>query len=240
MKNADDPTEIELDEIAPNASIRDSAEFLKAFEELKTRCDAAAITCEYTSEDRRYCRILLPAGRDKRSIYLWDAVDIRRILSFPFERYTFLGDYLALCSYSKGRIVALVNSNSRLSFKRGVLGLREFERSGLTGKSLIIQSGTDKDGPRITIGYFKDTALQLVRRRFDSGRELALKLENVNISQHDEALSLLERLSNSLFFQIDLAFNVTLTISRSRRAISRPRRPVLEKIGIQFPKNEYD
>jgi hypothetical protein len=67
-------------------------------------------------------------------------------------------------------------------------------------------------------------------------------MEKIQISQHDQALSLLERLSNSLFFQIDLAFDVPLSLARERRPLGRAvrRSNSDNQIGIHFPKSEYD
>lgn len=220
----------------------DPAEFAAASAELKKRCVAANIECEeHGDEDFKYVTAMLPAGREKRPVNLFDSDDIRKVLSVPFERYTFLGNYLALCSYEDGVIVAgiriLPSPSSRL-FWRSAGGQDE----GSDRKLIKILFGPGSDDPQITIGQAQSDLAVLLPPSFRSDRGIVLKLERVRISQHDHALKLLERISNALFFQIDLAFDIHFSLARGRQRLGRvTRRPDgHSKIEIGFPKNEYD
>lgn len=244
MTNEDALIEVEAEDEDEDI-VEDPAEFNAAFNELKKRCDAVNIPCEERGEeDFRYALISLPAGREKRSIYFYSVDDVRRVLSVPFEQYTFLGNYLALCSYKEGVIVAglrVLRPGSSQYFKRKILG-QKADGSDSSGNKHVEINHETTSSERILIGSIRDNLVALLPSSFQSDRGLVLKLENVQISQHEQALNLLERLSNSLFFQIDLAFDVPLSLARERRPISRPGRKSDSNspIEIHFPNSEYD
>jgi hypothetical protein len=50
----------------------------------------------------------------------------------------------------------------------------------------------------------------------DVGRSLTLRIEGTDVSDHDSAVELLERVGNSLLFQIDLSYDLGLTLERER------------------------
>lgn len=80
---------------------------------------------------------------------------------------------------------------------------------GYSSKEFAILTGF-KEGRRLTIDVEK------FRYR------ITLKIENVEVKTEEEARNLLEKISNTLFYQIDVLYNFTLTLSP--RSISRDER----------------
>jgi hypothetical protein len=75
-----------------------------------------------------------------------------------------------------------------------------------------------------------------------TSRESTLKIEGLNVSQHDQALQLLERLASSFFFQVDLTRDLPLGLMPDRRAQRRVARRYgnVEPTELEFRRNEYD
>lgn len=112
-----------------------------------------------------------------------------------------------------------------------------------------------ESGYRIELGTASDRFLDhttryrpIVRDRIVGPRASkppTLRLMGVSVTRHDEALALLKRISDSLFFEIDLRFDVALRISpgrprgrgRRRRAVERGDSSVM---ALQVPRAAYD
>ena len=78
--------------------------------DLEKRCVASNIELverEFV-DGEKYVAVGIPNGREKRWVSLYSLEDFHRLLAFPFERVTFLGDYQAICSYEDGRIEAMI------------------------------------------------------------------------------------------------------------------------------------
>jgi hypothetical protein len=242
MADEDALVESEVD-YEEESTTEDPAAFAAALNELKQRCEQKNIPCEERGdEDLKYAVIFLPAGREKRPIYLFGTDQIVQVLSVPFEQYTFLGNYQALCSYREGKIVAGVRAlgpGSANYFKRKVLG-QPGDADSKTKNMIDLPRESNRE--RISIGKIEDESIALLPPGFRSDRGIAMKIEGLQISQHDQALDLLERLSNSLFFQIDLEFEVPLGLVRSRRPPARTRKKsdARHRVEIDFPNTEYD
>jgi len=73
---------------------------------------------------------------------------------------------------------------------------------------------------------------------------VTIRIEGCKISQHDQAVRLLERVAYSLFFQIDLVLGVSLRLVRfTERPLmgARLRKPYREPVKLlRFPREEYD
>jgi hypothetical protein len=215
--------------------------------ELEERCQAANIDiAEHTSaiHVEPYPTVALPSGRDKRWINLHDLDDIRGLLSVPFERYVFLGNYVAICSYEDDLIEALVRhlggATTRILYRRLLerpLALGDEDQ----GIHLGLQPQDNDSDAQLKLGSPTD-ALKVLSRRSYIDRDLALTIEGSQASQHDQAVSLLERISNSLFFQVDLQLDIPLTLARERRPRRRKRRSdqAYTVTDLEFPRREYD
>src|SRR4051812_2210725 len=86
-----------------------AAESAALHTELETRCKAAGIEIKQVEafEPGKFVPSLqMRAGRETRSVVVWRIPDLRRLLSIPFEKYTFIAGYNAICSYEEGTIEA--------------------------------------------------------------------------------------------------------------------------------------
>src|SRR5690606_16162768 len=70
---------------------------------------------------------------------------------------------------------------------------------------------------------------------------LSVRLLGVSISQHDKALSYLRRVTDSMFFEIDMHTGLALSLIRDRRPVRRPgARRLRSEFSLEFPRIELD
>lgn len=230
----------------PGETAEDNKNLARLQHDLEARCKAAELKLEEASdfEGAKYLRLYLPAGRQTYPIALFTAERIENLLAVQFEKYVLLGDYAAICSYADGTIEAGITSAvpfptselfRRITGAQQPSGARDFnvatwEVCSSVGREKIVL------GPA-TPAF---TVLSGIPRFV--GSRPTFRIEGLAMSRHDDALELLERLSSSFFFQLDLLRDVTLTLTRRRRPL-RTRfghrlRPELKT--LEFPKTEYD
>ena len=67
-------------------------------------------------------------------------------------------------------------------------------------------------------------------------------IEGLSISNHDQAVQLLETVADALFFEIDIRFNIPLGLRKVRRPLVRPliKSDELSRKPLQFPNCRYD
>lgn len=237
----------EVIEIDDDESPDDETDLGRLRAELEARCRAASIKLETVDDPEgggRFLKVYLPAGRDTQPLLLFTAERIRSLLGIEFEKYVLLGGYAAICSYADGVIEAEIGaaaapSSLRYLYQR-LTGARisslgsppempPFEISNSAGpEKLILGPGT--------------AALDLLGGSSRPIPRLSLRIEGLTVSCHDHAVAVLERLSNSLFFQLDLLREVSLTLRRRRPTLRQPfpRRARRELKELEFPRTEYD
>lgn len=219
-------------------------EFGAAKAELERRCKAANIPLtegeRLFKEGEKYLRVDLPAGREKCSHYLWNAESIRALLSVPFEEYVFLVPYEAICSYEIGSIEALIFSLGRMSFsmvRRLLLGKGRGE--GAEEEEIDISLASPDARFSVSLSPTSTHLKTLISRLQRS--TLSLKIDGLSVQRHTDAVDILRRISDSLFFQIDLSMGLALTLVRQRHHPVSRRRRVATSLGeLQFPTQEYD
>lgn len=84
-------------------------------------------------------------------------------------------------------------------------------------------------GLRITISPATETFTAIAPRRMGRAIPLTLKISGIAASRHDDALALLEQISDSLFFQFDLVYDIPLRLRRRLRTIPQSRRIRLDE-----------
>lgn len=227
--------------------ISDDAEFAKMAEALQVRCDAAKIPFakEKDIDVGDYCDLELPNGREKRSMSFFNSYSLSKLLQIHFEKYTFLGDYEAICCYQDSVIEAPIRSV-------GARGLAELRRiiqrkddpntEAIEDSSPLISLSSDGEhgGKRIVVGPASEEAKILAKRGFIGRQTTSLRLEGFKVSTHDEALDVLESVSGSLFLQIDLTHDVPLSLFKTRRLSRRLRRSLIPDKTLVFPRSCYD
>lgn len=214
-----------------------------AVEELKKRCEAANIPWKesesFDEPGEMVLELGLPSGRETRTRTI-SAAEAAELVAFRFEDYVLLSGYQAICSYSEGVIEAKIGVLNRFSpfshMYRTLFGVRPSDESRISPVSLKL------NGPRGQIISIVSTSKEckLLCGR-GSPNELSIRISSQQLGEHDKAVEYLERLANSLFLQIDLAFDVPLSLIRERNPHER-RRPLprRENVRLQFPPFEYD
>lgn len=226
----------------------DSANTRALFEEqlarLTKRCDAAKILwVRHQLEDESpYVTLSLPCGREQRKLFLHSVSEIETLLSIDFESYTFLDGLVAICKYSAGTIEATLRSISP-GAPRFVLSklLSSPRQEGDDPPEPQLELTAPEHGAKITIGP-ESTALYALSGQSMGPRAYSVRIEGLSIAHHDQALSLLRRLTSALFFQMDMSHGIAFQLRVERRAVvgSTALRAKRDSIPIEFPKNEYD
>jgi hypothetical protein len=221
-----------------------------AFELIRRRCADAGIKIEEVANPDRSPAFFveLPNGRDTRRVVIATLRDAERLLEAPFERYVFVGDYQAICSYDEGIIEGGIRFLGTVPVPSSYLFRRLFGYDPDTGRSstadLKAIELTDQNPGnmvKITIGSMSRDLQVLLERRSPRLNTPSIRIEGVRIARHDTALEILEKLANSLFLEVDLKLGVPLTLIRERRITSRdrPLRQELSARDLQFPHSEY-
>jgi hypothetical protein len=232
-----------LDEEEKESEIEDPKKFKAACLEVQKRCKAAGIELEEKKDldGDIYFSVGLPSGREKRWVTLFSLEQITNFLKIPFERYVFLGDFIAFCSYEDSIIEAEISLHGRglTRISHETLSRRLFKEKFVESEeytSLMELDHPNEQNIRLSIGKISQDLSFF--GGWGSSRSASLKIMGVVVSQHDHALGLLEKLSNSLFFQIDMAINLPLGLRRSRRMIRKTKR-MRESLEFKFPHHEY-
>lgn len=228
-----------------------TAEFTALKDQIAKRSSQAKIEYEEVElwEDAPSLWLNLPAGRDKHTVIISTVEEAKALLSFPFEEYVFLGRYYAYCSYKQGFIEAGVTSLNQAShtyiFSRlfGPINNRS-EEEWIQSASIELKREPEEAGQTITISPMSQQLLLLAQSSTPQPAQftLSIKIQGLHITQHDQALHILEKISNTIFFELDVAQGLPLSLWRKRRGVPlrrrRTRRPPIAE--LHFPKIEYD
>jgi hypothetical protein len=225
-----------------------SEQVLEAKKILEERCRIADIAFDEVTapdEDSRL-NVGIRCGRNTRWLSLSTTAAINRLLTIPFEKYVFLSDLAAICSYGDGTIEAgirLAGSNfgSTPSVYRRLFGFNVSSDQFDFGSAKIGVTATQEGLPHIEISTASDVFTKL--SKFPSFPRLTLKLTGCHVTTHDSALVLLNKTAGSILFQLDLLTNVPLVLERERRRITNGRsfkRKTNLGIELQYPKNQFD
>jgi len=233
---------IDADYDIDDGQMEDPVAIASAITELKTRADAGKIEYEegISLEGEPFFVLLLPAGREKRRVPAYSLSRMQALLGMRFEKYSCLGPYEALCSYSDSSIEASVRGLGRPISSRRLLHLfqgRTMAEESINNEPIVVEDPSGS-GLVISIGHVSDDLATLTMGRHG----LSLRIANAPVVRHDQALSLLSKVANSLFFEIELRYNLALSLQRARVPYRSVRRKgELSSPGeIQFPRSEYD
>lgn len=233
--------EFEYDE---DISVEPAPQVLAAKESLATRCKAAGISFENVTEsdgDWRV-RIGMKCGRNVRYLTRWSAGTINSLLELQFEKYVFLSDLEAICSYTDGTIEAGIRYAGNGIFPSGAMHRRLFgverpDEFDLTTAKLVI-APQQHGQPHLEISQ----ASEIFQELLGHSRGLTLKLSNCQVTTHDGALALLQKIAGSLLFQADLITNIPMTLERERRRFVRSRsvRRAESQPQLQYPQTQFE
>lgn len=217
-------------------------ELNKVVAEVKERCEKSGIGFRQFKDDDGDMLFSLDfkCGRETREIEIWDQTELRELLEYPFENYSYLTGLEAICSYKDGVIEVALQSIGQIT--PADMHMRLFGvpfREILTVKPELIISPAEQDGPFMQIGL----ASPLFQRVSDiiGSRALSLKIYGLSFKTHDSALECLNKLSSSLLFQLELMSNVAFTLRRKRTPRRRQNQnKTFVELDLKFPVAEFD
>ena len=211
---------------------------------LVARCKKADIEAEikpHPFDDDPYVVVSFPNGREKRQISFFNDEKIKALLRTDFENHVFLGDLIAIANYEEGTIESLIRTldgRSRRYLNRGLFGELEEDEAF---EPIILKNEAVHDSLSIEIGEASDIIKLIARGPYKGSDVLSLKLTGIKVKQHSKCLGLLKKISNSLFFQLDIQKNIAITLVKDRRPLRRiGRRNKDDGIELEFPKIELD
>lgn len=223
---------------------------------LISRCQKAGIECELRKffDDDYFLNIYLPCGREKREVPVFTPDDAEKLAHVQFEKYVFIQGYQSICSYRDSSIetyitvlAPAIRRRIELLFSRllniSYDELKKMEKTDLAFE--VKHQAADGNPVIITISQPSNTMLLLTGRELDEGSGLTIKTAGLKISTNQEASAILEKLANSLFFQIESSTRVPLMLEtyHERPPVLRPWVRGMKKAArplIGFPKYEYD
>src|SRR6202035_4700649 len=166
--NSDDSPEIQLP-IDPEIFVSEEEDF--EFEEppvspedlaqarldIVSRCKAAGLPVEEKADidGTPYVRFGIKCGRDHRLLTLPRDKHLLALRSIEFEKFVFLSDYSAICSYSNGYIEALVSPVGTGFLGRSMMLRRLFNQNFSSSNNIPIPTidlvSNQQGFPRIEI-----------------------------------------------------------------------------------------
>jgi hypothetical protein len=242
--DADADTRFDEEDIEGPVSSQDLA---NAKKEIAARCKSAGLTLEEGTQidESPLLKLGMKCGRGFRWLFL-GSDEIVKLLSIPFETFVFLTDYEAVCSYKDGFIEAAIRpigagfAPASFVFRRLFGAEGRLESFDVEAFKLILEP-SQNNLPVIELSAASDLFKKLIRS--PPRARLTLKLTGCRIATHDQALVLLRKIADSVFFQIDLLADIGIMLERERRRSAIARRPLKKAsliTDLQYPQTEFD
>lgn len=219
-----------------------------SIEAIKLVCDKYNIKYSVDDDSRRGFNIHIPKGRDFSFLNIDEEYAAMISDSIPdFYNYKFVEGYEALWSSENGTLECEIEvPNGRLQLQR--LLRHNFDLNG----NGAFHVPTYKEGISIEISYPSNEFATFIflrdpffrpQRYLERIKEnsLTIKISGLNISRHDQALDLVEKICSAICFQIDCKTEqpVMLSFERKARSLRRRRRP-LEELELSSIQYTYD
>lgn len=188
-------------------------------------------------------KFIFKCGRNNRQVNVWSGESLLQFVDIPFEEFCFLSDLDAICSYKSGVIEAgikPIGQGASMGFLyRQLFGAYPYQGFESEGNKLVVSAEGDSG---LTFEISPATNCYRVLTQTPNRQGLTLKMSGVNVKQHDKAVELLTRSSDSLLFQLDLLTNVSCILRKQRKRIPRliRRSRGTAKIDLKFPDSEFD
>lgn len=215
---------------------------------LAERCKTAGIRLEEVAapDEEPRLRVGMKCGRNTRWLGLWSDESINQLLSIPFEKFVYLSDLEAICSYSDGTIEAAIRPLAPAFAPTSSMYRRLFGFDSPTDQfnfesAKIFVPATQEGLPSIEISPASEVFNRL--SRWPGRLRMTLKIAGCHATTHDSALALLNKVAGSVLFQLDLLTDVPIGLERERRRFGGGRRPKQnpsQATELQYPKTQFD
>ena len=215
---------------------------------LAKRCLAAGITLEEVSvpDEEPRLRVGMKCGRNTRWLGLWADESINQLLSIPFEKYVYLSDLEAICSYADGTIEAAIRplapafAPTSYAYRRLFGFDRPNDQFDVESAKIVVPA--EQEGlPHIEISPATEVFTRLSKS--PARLRMTLKLAGCHVTTHDSALALLNKAAGSVLFQLDLLTDVSMGLEKERRRFAGGRRPKKrsnQATELQYPKTQFE
>lgn len=208
---------------------------LKAFlDENKIECNLVDDGNEYEDTQRRYLVFKFPVARNYEEIRVYENdPNIDSIMKCDFTKFRGISNYEGIWSHEL-KLIECEIQNSRMPGRffleriTSILGNERVEQSEDDNGRRIITNVVLLDEPvKVSIGYSSNEFVLL--SSYKDGRRLnmekdffrykvTLKIQNVTCRTEDEARKLLEKIFNTIFYQIDILYGLTISLSSRRES----------------------
>ncbi len=215
---------------------------------LAERCAAAGITLEEVSvpDEEPRLRVGMKCGRNTRWLGLWADESINQLLSIPFEKYVYLSDLEAICSYADGTIEAAIRplapafAPTSYAYRRLFGFDRPNDQFDVESAKIVVPA--EQEGlPHIELSPASEVFTRLSKS--PARLRITLKLVGCHVTTHDSALALLNKAAGSVLFQLDLLTDVSMGLEKERRRFAGGRRPKKrsnQATELQYPKTQFE
>ncbi|HHQ6632626.1 TPA: hypothetical protein ACSTL1_005278 [Serratia fonticola] len=219
-----------------------------SIEAIKSICDKHGIKHSVEGDSRRGFYIHIPKGRNVSLLSINDEAADKLLECAPdFFKYKFVEGYEALWSSDNGTL------ECEIQLPHGRFPLQRLSRQNLdAGGNGALSVPSHKEGINIEISIPSNVFLlctllrdQFFRplRSFERIKEYSatIKFTGLDISQHDQALYLVEKICSAICFQIDCKIEQPVMLGFERKARSlRKRTKSLEEIELSSIQYTYD
>ena len=246
----------------PEAKNKHTIEQFKTFLEEHNFNPKLANETDYEGTEFKCISFDFPIARNCETIRVYEDDNLDAIMTIDFMKYRGVSDYEAVWSKELKRIECEIQDSRIDGPSRWLLGR-------IPSDFQVIEEITNELGKiepaeillfaneeiKITIGYaskeFAFISAYKEGRHLDISERTSrfrntLKIENISVETEEKAKNYLEKLSNALFFQLDVIYGLTITLapgrmSRTERSLRRRRilQPKAEKREIKL-NYEYD
>jgi len=195
-----------------------------------------------------------PKARDFVEVRFNDRIEEKILIESDFEYFKYLDDYEAIWSPKYKTIECELVTVTRhmlpshyMMKKLARLFLDE-EIESEPNEFARFEFEKSDNGINVSIGsasieYAILSTLKDRMPRFDfTRRRPTLRIENIDVTRHDKAKSVLEKIGNSVLFKLDLSTNIGFKLAEERefRRSNFRRRGVNVELDRNFPMYEYD
>ena len=224
-------------------------EFREAVEQVKKRIHGTKIEIIEVDEGNSEgldsnLTLSFAKGTHHERVLLWEG-ELPQLLQQPFERYHFLSDYQSIVSYEDGVVEAtLVTTNvfvQRLLLQiSGAKQIGDLQEDGDPARYTFPRPM--ESAIEVSIGFASPLHGTLVSSLdpFENDSNLTIRLCNLNITNQEEASTLLERVAHSALFQIDLQHSYLLRLARNSPRRGSFRQKSKPRSALPFPSHRYD
>lgn len=219
-----------------------------SIEAVKEICDQHNVKYTVDKEARRSFQVQIPKGRNFSKLSIHDEAAEKLIEHAPdFYKFKFVEGYEAIWSSEEGTLECEIElPHGRFPLQRLLRQNSEANENGSfpvppfqDGVNVEISSGSD------VFALFTLLRDQFYRplRQFERIRDYSttIKISGLEITRHEEALALIEKVCSSICFQIDCKTELPVMLAFERRIRSEKRQSKsLEELELSPIKYVYD